>query len=133
MLANSYPATTPRQRRPAYPFPELDVASIRQCLENLSVNLTDSDLRKPTSNQVIRLFEILGDKLMGLKVNNSGIASAGMGYLGVFEESEVREKMLEDIADYPELHENSLPNIAFFHHWYSSFQTDKLNHSIYHN
>jgi hypothetical protein len=107
MLA--YPATTPRQRRPAYPFPELDPGQIASCLENLDINLSESDIRKPTAGQVLKLFEILGEKLMSVRFGQ---------FVGSFGDEAERERMLDDITDHPECHANSLPLLTFFHHWY---------------
>jgi hypothetical protein len=106
--AMAYISQTPRQRKPIYPFPELDVQQIAGCLENLDITLTEQDLRKPNPNNVVRLFETLGDKLMSVHYGQ---------YTGAFQDPEVLDQMLRDIMDFPELHASSLPLMSFFHHW----------------
>lgn len=103
-------AQTPRHRvpKPSYPFPELDTASIVTCLENLDISLTEQDIRKPNPNTAFRLFETLGDKLMSVQFGK---------YTGAFQDEDVLNEMLEDLMDHPELHQNSLPLLNFFHHW----------------
>ena len=50
---------------PSYSFPELRNAEIIQCLEDLKMPITESDLSKPSPNIALRIFETFTEIFFG--------------------------------------------------------------------
>jgi hypothetical protein len=78
-------------------FPTLKHSEILECLSELGMNMTEENLMRPVSEQVIRVMEQLLDLFMGFTAeDNAQIKFEGM-----------------DVFDYPEIHEYSVGQLAF--------------------
>ena len=78
-------------------FPTLKNDEILTCLSELGMNMTEENLVKPVSEQVIRVMEQLLDMFMGFTAeDNAQIKFEGM-----------------DVFDHPEIHEDSVGQLAF--------------------
>lgn len=85
--------------RPLYSFPELKNGEILQCMEDLRIPLSESELTKPSLQVVQRIFESFADIFMG-------IGKEQFGQQPAFQVVETLE--------YPDLHLDSISLVAFY-------------------
>ena len=91
------------RQKPAYSFPELRSPEILQCLEDLRLPLTESDLAKPSPLVVQRIYEAFAEIFMGSEAGFNGNNSELLGRLAAGE-----------IIQYPELHGESVNLVSFY-------------------
>ena len=84
-----------------YIFPTLNNAEILQCMDELRIPLTEQELSKLSSMKTIKIFESFLDILMGITRE---------------ELEQPHFSVLENLEN-PELHQQSLIDIAFFRHY----------------
>lgn len=87
-----------REHRPVYSFPELRNAEILQCMEDLRIPVSESDLAKPVSVTVQRMYEAFVDIFMGASRDNLQHANLAVA----------------EILEYPELHVDSIGLVSFY-------------------
>lgn len=89
------------------PFPMLKTPDIVMCLqEGLGIRIPESDLQKPSAAMIMRLYENIADQLTGLQYGK---------YKGIYEDPERLQSTIEETMDHPELHQDSLPMVVFYH------------------
>jgi hypothetical protein len=93
------------QQQSKYIFPVLRTSEIVKCLDNIDIRLADTEITKPTPISAIRLLGILAELFVGFKYGQ---------FEGIYEDQETLNQALEEIMDYPELHHDSLPLMAFY-------------------
>jgi kinetochore protein Nuf2 len=87
-----------RQPQAAYSFPLLGDADILQCMSDLEISLSQEELKAVPKESVRRVLEQLIDMCTGItKEEMNQPAFAGLSALS-----------------YPELHDDSIPTLAFF-------------------
>uniref|UniRef100_A0A7S3A1N2 Kinetochore protein NUF2 n=1 Tax=Rhodosorus marinus TaxID=101924 RepID=A0A7S3A1N2_9RHOD len=96
MMSNRY-VSTPSKSAPQYSFPILSPDEIFQCLGELQIPFSEDYLRKPSADSVRALFEQFLELLMG-----SSKEELSQPVFGAV-----------DVISYPELHEDSIPFLAF--------------------
>ena len=84
-----------------YSFPILKVDEIRDTMNELQINLTNDDLTQPAGWKVKQIYEQLIELLLNQR--REDMAQPALSGL--------------DELDYPELHEESIPMIAFLKAW----------------
>jgi hypothetical protein len=93
-----------REQRPVYSFPELRNAEILQCLEDLRIPVVDTDLAKPNSSTILRVYEAFVDIFMGASAREP-FQQPGLAFT--------------EILEYPELHTDSIALITFYRTMYA--------------
>ena len=79
-------------------FPDLKIGEVVACLCELGVSVNDEQISKPSSEHIIRVMEQFLDIFMGYTAeDNAQIKFEGM-----------------DVFDYPEIHEFSVGQLAFY-------------------
>lgn len=91
--------SVPTSARPIYSFPELKNAEILQCMEDLRIPLSESELGKPTLPVVQRIFEAFADIFMGI---------------GRDQLSQQPAFQVVETLEHPDLHIESISLIAFY-------------------
>lgn len=81
-----------------YSFPLLKASEIYSVLRNMQITVNDPDIRKYEPPLIRRIFEVFIEKIMGITKEEMGQpAFSGLRAL-----------------DFPELHEESIPELTFF-------------------
>jgi kinetochore protein Nuf2 len=83
-----------------YSFPVLNDKELVQCLTELAMNCTMDQLNKPTYEFVLPIYENLVTALMGV----------------TREELQQPVFAATDVLEFPELHDESIPAVAFLKH-----------------
>lgn len=83
-----------------YSFPILQMKEILVCLKELSIPMTKDELKTPTSEKMLVVYEMLVEGLMNL--NKDDFRQPPFGAL--------------DVLSHPELHESSIPEMSFYKH-----------------
>lgn len=81
----------------AYSWPTLDAESITQCLAELNITMDPQELQKPSSEKVRLIYEVLLEFLTGVSK----------------EDLEQPNLEAQDALEYPDLHFDSIPEVAF--------------------
>lgn len=87
----------------AYPFPMLESAQILEYMENLCIPITKADLLKPSSAQMIRVFEILLEFICGIPREQLTNALASF------------VKQNGNVTEFPELYSDSMSIVAYYY------------------
>lgn len=81
-----------------YSFPLLKLSEILQCIREMQIPMTEEDLQTGNAPALRRIFEVFIEVIMGLtKEEMSQPAFSGLNAL-----------------NYPELHDDSIPELTFF-------------------
>ena len=80
-----------------YSFPILKVDEIRDTMNELQINLTNDDLTQPAGWKVKQIYEKLIELLLNQKKEE--MAQPAFNHI--------------DLLEFPELHEESVPMVAF--------------------
>lgn len=94
-----------QQQQKHWSFPQLRAAEIVACLESLDIRLSEMDIQKPSANVMSRLMETIADMFLNYRLGD---------YQGPCADPDYLSDMLDEMMDNPELHQDSLPLLAFY-------------------